>query len=40
LRHAALVERPLGWGKPSTQSAGHNTDTCTSPASHLGGRRK
>ena len=39
-RRAALVERPLGQGKPSTQLAGHNADCCT-PATtpHLGDRK-
>ena len=39
-RRAALVERPLGQGKPSTQAAGHNAD-CYAPATtpHLGDRK-
>ena len=39
-RRAALVERPLGQGKPSTRSAGRNADCCA-PATtpHLGDRK-
>ena len=39
-RRAALVERPLGQGKPSTQLAGRNADCCA-PATtpHLGDRK-
>ena len=39
-RRAALVERPLGQGKPSTRSTGHNADCCAPPATpHLGYRK-
>ena len=39
-RRAALVERPLGQGKPSTRSVGHNADCCTPPTTpHLGDRK-
>ena len=39
-RRSALVERPLGQGKPSTQLAGRNADCCA-PATtpHLGDRK-
>ena len=39
-RRAALVERPLGQGKPSTRSVGHTADCCTAPATSHSGDRK
>ena len=40
LRHAALVECPLGQGKPSTWPEGHEESTYTSPTSfHLDDRK-
>ena len=40
LRRAALVECPLGQGKPSTQLAGHNADCCTPATTPRLGDRK
>jgi len=40
LRRAALVECPLGQGKPSTQPVGHSADTHTPSASPHSGDRK